>query len=979
VPAAVTALVNHVVRTMRMSKLITAAAFLTTFTLGATLLAHGALPSIEPPKSAAATPPRTQVKATRPTTPARPSRPYDRVIHTVTITGHVRDEQGRPVAGASVMVTDANRMRPTGAEQVLGRAMSGPDGRFVLAELGLPVLAGEPGAIPRPAEGRFDVAGWTAGRAFGWHTVQSYRPEPRPAATKPSEAGQTFYEGEPITSDLTLGLPARVHGRVVDDRGRPVAGAKVQVGYIDDVRRPGGWGTWRCVPVDADGEPDRGFNGISLLPEVLRTTHTDADGRYAIGGLPRDVSLLTLIDVDSTYEPFSESIATTPRPVNNVRSLGYDGVLDHTFVTPRTVRVRVERGDTHTPAALVTVLAEGKRQLRAGCVGTTDDDGRTALHLLPGPYTLRSEPPPGMVALMAERSFTVAADPAEQSVTLNLPPAAVVVFHASDAAGGAPVAGVGFAYDTDTTRDRREVQSRTAFVDHPLTGHDGSFRAVVAPGPYRFFAAHLPRGYEAVDERNELKTLAAGTTTEVRLTVRKQPGATPGTPKGEPPKDTRVARILARGEHDRKLIQHGTLRGKRTYQPGTGIAPERLRAVLDALDPARVPPLLEVLRKEFPEAEPSYTVRMEVTVDGPRRREQWLSTGESSKARDELFVVCNGLETVNYSRANAQVDIASDARGSGVHLGVTGIHDYCSLPFAAGPVVAEQNGHLTCETRSKESHHRLDVDPVTGFVYHELWTYNDNRSGQVYWQFAPRATPEGLSVPALSVEARFVDGRTDVIWIREIEAIDLSATIPPDTFSLAVPAGTLIIDYRQGRDDTYRGVLRAPVSDVVARADAIAATRKPFVPPVKPGDPAPPLRVAAWLDRSGVIEAPKLEGKVVLVDFWGVTCGPCVAALPEVREAVEHFAGTDLVIIGLHDSGGKVKDVAAFAARHELRFPLAIDRSDDGSSGFGSTFVAYGVHSIPTAAVLDRKGRLAFVGRFLEALARAAELLNAGR
>ncbi len=125
-----------------------------------------------------------------------------------------------------------------------------------------------------------------------------------------------------------------------------------------------------------------------------------------------------------------------------------------------------------------------------------------------------------------------------------------------------------------------------------------------------------------------------------------------------------------------------------------------------------------------------------------------------------------------------------------------------------------------------------------------------------------------------------------------------------------------------------------------------------------------------------VVRHGPMVGSVCRLVHWGITCGPCVAQLSQVREAARHFAKTDPVVVGLHDSSGTADEVVDFAHKRVRNYPNAIDRRSNQSSSLGATFDDYGIHAIPSAAVIDRRGRVDFVGRLEEALAPAAKLVE---
>jgi RNA polymerase sigma factor (sigma-70 family) len=892
----------------------------------------------------------------------------DAEIHLVTIEGRAVDGEGRPVAGASIVVTNANRAR-TG-DVVLGRAVSGPDGRYILRETPLPVLPPEPGPIPRSAEAKFEVAGSAPGLAFAWHRTQSFRPVPRPADFIEDQAGQVVFMNQAIVADLVFGPPARVRGRIIDDQGKPVAGARIQFGAIDNTRNTNAYAQHYCAGIDPKGGEDVPFNGIGSLPEEVRSARSDAEGRYEINSLPREAKLIVLIDQDPTFESYSFSVATSASGFDGVNSLGHDGVVNHTFIRPRTVRARVIFADSGRPATGVTVLAQGEKIQRAGAIATTDPEGFAALELPPGSFKLRVEPTIGMAYRVAEGFLDVGGQATGPTIDLKIEPGAPVLLEAVDVDNGRPIAGIGFDFVAETSADRREVQSRPAYVDHPVTDDSGQLRAVMDPGRGQFLPGRTPRDYEATTKASPILSLKPGEPTTARFTFRKRPEDPAQAARPEEDEVGRRLRLI--WERQAGLLQRGRLRAIESTQTGGDLPAEGLRRLLESLDPDQIPGFLDRLETTFPEAQAPSTGRLKVVVDGRGRRQE-MSWGASGPDHSTDVTVENGRENINYQASNAQVNIGDDGPKSGTRLGVACLEDFCRWPTWGGRVVGRAKGRVTLESRSGNDLTTIVADESTGFVYHETEGSGNGSQTRDFWQFAPRKTAKGAMIPGLSVEFLSARDRILFLHVRTIESIDLETPIPPETFLVSIPPGTQVLDYREGREDTYRGVVRRPVTDVVAYADADPRRFKPFVRPVKEGQAAPPIEPLVWLDAAGKVEALNLAGKVVLVDFWGIECGPCLAQLPEVREAVEHFSAKGLVIVGLHDSSGEPERVAEFASKRGLTWLLAIDRPGEG---FGTTFTAYGVRAIPSAVVIDRQGQIAFLGDFKGALAKAATLLE---
>lgn len=121
-----------------------------------------------------------------------------------------------------------------------------------------------------------------------------------------------------------------------------------------------------------------------------------------------------------------------------------------------------------------------------------------------------------------------------------------------------------------------------------------------------------------------------------------------------------------------------------------------------------------------------------------------------------------------------------------------------------------------------------------------------------------------------------------------------------------------------------------------------------------------------------------LSGKIVVVDFWSISCGPCVASLPAVQKLSEQYAGRGVVVVGVHDSGIDKVRLASFLRAHKVTYPIAIDMEDPTHKSGGEIMSAYGISGIPAVAVLNRHGIVRYLDYGLEGAVNViGELLTA--
>jgi thiol-disulfide isomerase/thioredoxin len=121
------------------------------------------------------------------------------------------------------------------------------------------------------------------------------------------------------------------------------------------------------------------------------------------------------------------------------------------------------------------------------------------------------------------------------------------------------------------------------------------------------------------------------------------------------------------------------------------------------------------------------------------------------------------------------------------------------------------------------------------------------------------------------------------------------------------------------------------------------------------GDSAPGLDIEEWVKGD---EVSIQEGKVYIIEFWATWCGPCRASIPHLTKLQEQF-DDDLVIVGV--SAEETSAVRPFVKKmgKKMEYTVAVDRRRSTSRAW---LEAAGINGIPAAFIVDKKGKIAFIG-----------------
>jgi thiol-disulfide isomerase/thioredoxin len=113
--------------------------------------------------------------------------------------------------------------------------------------------------------------------------------------------------------------------------------------------------------------------------------------------------------------------------------------------------------------------------------------------------------------------------------------------------------------------------------------------------------------------------------------------------------------------------------------------------------------------------------------------------------------------------------------------------------------------------------------------------------------------------------------------------------------------------------------------------------------------PIPPFKLTTIDGKT--VSSDELKGKVAVINFWGVWCGPCLYELPEIQSFYEKYKDNPNVVFLTIDSGDGQAQVKTFMKGKKYTFPILME---------GNYVSTARIQGFPTTWFVDRNGKKVF-------------------
>jgi peroxiredoxin len=97
------------------------------------------------------------------------------------------------------------------------------------------------------------------------------------------------------------------------------------------------------------------------------------------------------------------------------------------------------------------------------------------------------------------------------------------------------------------------------------------------------------------------------------------------------------------------------------------------------------------------------------------------------------------------------------------------------------------------------------------------------------------------------------------------------------------------------------------------------------------------------------------RGRVVVLEFWTIHCGPCRQKTPETAARLQHYAGQPFAHIGIHTADDSIQAIREAVKELGVTWPVVVDAPTAGAT-MGPIATRWQVAGWPTVYVIDHEG-----------------------
>ncbi|MFH1050395.1 MAG: TlpA disulfide reductase family protein [bacterium] len=155
------------------------------------------------------------------------------------------------------------------------------------------------------------------------------------------------------------------------------------------------------------------------------------------------------------------------------------------------------------------------------------------------------------------------------------------------------------------------------------------------------------------------------------------------------------------------------------------------------------------------------------------------------------------------------------------------------------------------------------------------------------------------------------------------------------------------INYMENRFDSLSQIFTFIDGDSITRANNQSAETK------KPIEKVPSFNGYDYVQNK-VVKLIEFKSKIILLDFWYLSCPPCIQAIPMINDLYKKYKKQDLVVIGINskDNPKENSHLDNFIKKKNISYPLLfVDKSVDS---------LYQVKAYPTLYLIDKKGKVIY-------------------